>query len=126
MRIWHRRAMAWIGSSSSATMRMPAISRGVTENCSAATSRTVNVKLLTLIRSCAGHLAARLDLLEEVVDEFADFVATVKPPPQHSQPAHELVAGVDGDEIALGGRVEVRIGMVAIGYTYQQCLDIVG
>src|SRR5690349_5949050 len=122
MRIWHRRAMAWIGSLSPAVMPIRAVNLGVAENCSAATSKTVNVRSLTPGRSCARHLAARFDPLEELVDVLTYFVATVEAAPQHSQVAYELVAGIDGHEIALGGGVE--FGVIAIGHAYQHRLDI--
>src|SRR4051812_37600819 len=107
-------------------MPMRAVSRGVTEYCSAITSATVNVRSLTPGLSCAGHLAACLDLLEEFVDEFADLVAAVEAAPQHSQSADELVAGVDGDQVTLGRGVAFRVGVITVGHSHQQRFDIVG
>src|ERR1700683_234579 len=65
-----------------------------------------------LLRTAGGQL------LEEGVDELARLLATVEAAPQHPQPTDELVARVDGDQIA--------IGLFVLAHSHQQRLDVVG
>src|ERR1700730_16743543 len=65
-----------------------------------------------LLRTAGGQLS------EERVDEFAGLLPTVEATPQHPQPADELVAGVDGNQIA--------IGLIVLAHSHKQRLDVVG
>src|ERR1700684_1410471 len=65
-----------------------------------------------LLRTAGGQL------VEERVDELAGLLPTVEAAPQHPQPTDELVAGVDGDQIA--------IGLFVLTHSHQQRLDVVG
>src|ERR1700730_11008049 len=65
-----------------------------------------------LLRTAGGQLT------EERVDEFAGLLPTVEATPQHPQPADELVAGVDGTQIA--------IRLFVLPPSHQQRLDVVG
>src|ERR1700730_18502512 len=65
-----------------------------------------------LLRTAGGQLT------EERVDEFAGLLPTVEAAPQHPQPADELVAGVDGNQIA--------VGLFVLAHSHQQRLGVVG
>src|SRR5271170_1675061 len=69
-------------------------------------------------RSSAMLRTAGGQLIEERVDEFAGLLPTVEAAPQHSQPADELVAGVDGNQIA--------IGLFVLADSHKQRLDVIG
>src|SRR6201996_6369185 len=61
------------------------------------------------------------DCAEEVVDELARLLPTVKPVPPRSQPADELIAGVDRDEVAL----RCSVALCIVGHADQQSFDVV-
>src|SRR6476660_2016420 len=105
-----------------------AIRIGVTAYGSGATSRTA--KVISVMRdppsllarcSCAiHHPAAAIEQLEELVDVVADILSAVEAAPHHAQPADELVAGIDRNQIS------VRRSRFIVGHPYEQCLGVVG
>src|SRR5689334_18479234 len=107
MRTWHRSAMVWIGSSPTAATPSRALSTGVTANGSGSISRTANVTSvmrdpgsLLARESYAHHVAALVQHPEELIYELANLLTAVESVPQHPQPADELIARVDGQQIA--------------------------
>src|SRR3954464_13835844 len=104
MRTWHRSTIACTTSPVRSSIRSRASRLGATAYASGTTSRTLMRR--SVIAGSPRHLGCRAaagpDGGEEVVDQSTCLLAAVEAPPGAAQVPHELIAGVDRHDVAVG------------------------